>query len=61
MPLNPTVEVRAIAETLYVVEDSRHLNLSTGYDVVLEFRVLRDEVREIIAGRVRERGGAVKE
>jgi hypothetical protein len=38
LPLDPTVEIRAIAETLYVVEDSRHSNLSTGYDVVLEFR-----------------------
>ncbi len=49
LPLSPTVEVYAIAETLYVVEDIRQLHLSTGRDVVLEFRVIKDESRELIA------------
>jgi hypothetical protein len=48
LPSHPTIEVRAIAETLYVVEDVRHPNLSTGQDVVLEFRVIRDDTREQI-------------
>jgi hypothetical protein len=48
LPLLPTIEVRAIGETLYVVEDVRHPNLSTGQDVVLEFRVIRDDTREQI-------------
>ena len=48
LPFYPTIEVRAIGETLYVVEDVRHPNLSTGQDVVLEFRVIRDDTREQI-------------
>ncbi len=48
LPLNPTVEVCAIAETLHVVEDLRQWNLSTGRDVVLEFRVIKDESRDLI-------------
>jgi hypothetical protein len=48
LPLNPTVEVAAIAETLYVVEAVRQSNLSAGRDVVLEFRVIKDDSRDLI-------------
>jgi hypothetical protein len=48
LPMNPTVEVMALAETLLMVEDSRPRRLSAGRDVVLEFRVIQDEARELI-------------
>lgn len=48
LPLNPTVEVAAIAETLYVVEEVRQSNLSAGRDVVLQFRVIKDDSRDLI-------------
>jgi len=48
LPLNPTVEISAIAETLYIVEPVRQSNLSAGRDVVLEFRVIKDDSRDLI-------------
>jgi hypothetical protein len=48
LPMQPTIEVSAIAEVLYVVEDLRHPNLSAGQDVVLEFRVIQDDVQDCI-------------
>ena len=48
LPLNPTLEISAVAETLYVVEDIRHPQLSGGQDVVLEFRVIQDEAQDQI-------------
>jgi hypothetical protein len=48
LPMNPTIEISAIAETLYVVEDIRHPQLSVGQDVVLEFRVIQEEAQEHI-------------
>jgi len=48
LPLNPTLEISAIAETLYVVEDIRHPQLSVGQDVVLEFRDIQEEAQEEI-------------
>jgi hypothetical protein len=48
LPMNPTTEVSAVAEVLYVVEDVRHPNLSTGQDVVLEFRVIQDEAQDCV-------------
>jgi hypothetical protein len=47
LPMNPTVEITALAETVYVVEDARR-NLSAGRDVVLEFRVIKEEARQQI-------------
>ncbi len=48
VPLDPTIEITALAETAHVVEDSGSRHLSAGRDVVLEFRVIQDEAREII-------------
>jgi hypothetical protein len=48
LPMNPTVEVMAVAETVLVVEDSRPRRLSAGRDVVLEFQVIQDEARMLI-------------
>jgi hypothetical protein len=48
LPMNPTVEVMALAETLVMVEDSRLRRLSAGRDVVLEFRVIQEEARQLI-------------
>jgi hypothetical protein len=48
LPLSPTVEIAAIAETLYIVEPVRQTNLSAGRDVVLDFRVIKDDSRELV-------------
>lgn len=48
LPLSPTVEISAIAETLYIVEPVRQSNLSAGRDVVLSFHVIKDDSRELI-------------
>ena len=58
LPLNPTLEISAIAETLYVVEDVRHPQLSVGQDVVLEFRVIQEEAQEEIERYCRMMQGA---
>lgn len=48
LPMNPTVEIMALAEATCVVEDAGTRHLSAGRDVVLEFRVIQDETRELI-------------
>jgi hypothetical protein len=48
LPFDPVVEVIALGEVLRTVESATGEKLSTGRDVVIEFKALRDESRQAI-------------
>jgi hypothetical protein len=49
LPLNPTVEIIALGEVLRTVDTSTGEKLSMGRDVVINFKVMKDESRQAIA------------